>query len=184
MSVVNIIRTEPQARAWSDRMAAADWYQWSRHEAMLRRNPRWNSQQVDSVAAESLRILRKLPDPQVAREFQARGLVVGYVQSGKTANYTALAARAADAGYRLVIVLSGIHESLRTQTQNRLERELTGHQEGGVGQAEVGHEWIGLTRPGEDFREIDVRTLQSPSPFLIVAKKHRQAPEGVQSLLQ
>ncbi len=172
MSVVTVIRTEPETQAWPDRLAAADWYHWSRHEAMLRRNPRWNPQQVDSVAAESLRILRKLPDPRVIREFQARGLVVGYVQSGKTANYTALAARAADAGYRLVIVLSGIHESLRTQTQNRLERELTGHQEGGVGQAELGHEWIGLTRPGEDFREIDVRILQSPSPFLIVAKKH------------
>ena len=172
MSIVKIVRTEPRSQAWPDRIGAADWYHWGRHEAMLRRNPRWDPRQVDSVAAESLRILRKLPDPRVVRAFQGRGLVVGYVQSGKTANYTALAARAADAGYRLVIVLSGIHESLRTQTQNRLERELTGHQDGGVGQAEVGHEWIGLTRPGEDFREIDVRILQSPSPFLVVAKKH------------
>lgn len=184
MSVVNIVRTEPPTQAWPDRIAPGDWYHWARHEAMLRRNPRWNPQQVDSVAAESLRILRKLPDPRVVREFQARGLVVGYVQSGKTANYTALAARAADAGYRLVIVLSGIHESLRTQTQNRLERELTGHQEGGVGPAEIGRDWIGLTSPGEDFREIDVRTLQSPSPFLIVAKKHTKVLEKLDRWLE
>jgi hypothetical protein len=172
VTVVNILRTEPAERAWPDRLGAREWYHWVRHEAMLRSSPRWQPQQVDSVAAESLRILRKLPDPLPSRTFQARGLVVGYVQSGKTANYTALAARAADAGYRIVIVLSGIHESLRTQTQNRLERELTGHQPGGVGQAAVGHEWINLTDPGEDFREIDVRILQSPSPFLVVAKKH------------
>jgi hypothetical protein len=172
VTVVNILRTEPEERAWPDRIDRERWYHWARHEDMLRSNPKWQSQQVDSVAAESLRILRKLPDPLPSRIFQARGLVVGYVQSGKTANYTALAARAADAGYRIVIVLSGIHESLRTQTQNRLERELTGHQSGGVGHAEVGREWIVLTRPGEDFREVDVRILQSPSPFLIVAKKH------------
>lgn len=172
MTVVSILRTEPAERAWPDRLGEGNWYHWARHEAMLRSNTRWQAQQVDSVAAESLRILRKLPDPSPSRAFQARGLVVGYVQSGKTANYTAVAARAADAGYRIVIVLSGIHESLRTQTQNRLERELTGHQPGGVGQAAVGHEWIKLTDPGEDFRDVDVRILQSPSPFLIVAKKH------------
>jgi hypothetical protein len=172
VTVARILRTEPADRAWADRVGTGLWYHWARHEAMLRGSTKWQTQQVDSVAAESLRILRKLPDPNPSRTFQARGLVVGYVQSGKTANYTALAARAVDAGYRIVIVLSGIHESLRTQTQNRLERELTGHQPGGVGQAEVGHEWIALTRPGEDFRDIDVRTLQSPSPFLIVAKKH------------
>jgi hypothetical protein len=53
-----------------------------------------------------------------------KGLVVGYVQSGKTANYTALSAKAFDAGYKIVIVLSGIHNALRRQTQIRLENEL------------------------------------------------------------
>ncbi|MCA9160472.1 MAG: Z1 domain-containing protein, partial [Planctomycetales bacterium] len=113
-----------------------------------------------------------MPDPTRGHDFQGRGLVVGYVQSGKTANYTALAARAADAGYRIVIILSGIHDSLRNQTQNRLERELTGHQEGGVGAADIGHEWVALTTPDTDFKTQDVRILQSPAPFLIVAKKH------------
>jgi hypothetical protein len=52
------------------------------------------------------------------------GLVIGYVQSGKTANYTALAAKAFDAGYSLVIVLTGIHNTLRRQTQIRMNDEL------------------------------------------------------------
>ncbi|RYF54755.1 MAG: hypothetical protein EOO27_22850, partial [Comamonadaceae bacterium] len=171
MTVYSITRTKPAQRSWPDRIPPEGWHHWRRHEVMLRQSDR-ASGQIDSVAAQSLRILRKLPDPVPSRAFQARGLVVGYVQSGKTASYTALAARAADAGYRLVIVLSGIHESLRAQTQNRLERELTGHQEGGVSQADVGQEWIALTRPHEDFQDVDTRLLQSPSPFLVVAKKN------------
>jgi len=58
-------------------------------------------------------------------EYEAyKGLVVGYVQSGKTANYTALTAKAFDAGYELVIVLTGIHNALRRQTQRRMNEEL------------------------------------------------------------
>lgn len=170
MTTIRFLGTEPQAPAWTDRIRATDWYHWPRYEAMLRRNA--SAAQADSVAAESMRILRRIPDPTRGHAFQGRGLVVGYVQSGKTANYTAVAARAADAGYRIVIVLSGIHGSLRTQTQNRLERELTGHQPGGVGEADIGHQWVALTTPADDFREIDIRNLQGPSPFLVVAKKN------------
>ncbi len=172
MKTIRVIGTEPIERRWTDRMRSEDWYHWARHERMLRSKVTWRPDQVDSVAAESLRILRRMPDPKSERPFQARGLVVGYVQSGKTANYTALAARAADAGYRIVIVLSGIHDSLRSQTQNRLERELTGHQDGGVGPSDFGHDWIALTTPDSDFKTQDFRMLQSTAPFLIVSKKH------------
>ena len=172
MRTIRVIGTEPIERRWTDRMHSDDWYHWARHERMLRSKVNWRPDQVDSVAAESLRILRRMPDPKREHPFQARGLVVGYVQSGKTANYTALAARAADAGYRIVIVLSGIHDSLRSQTQNRLERELTGHQAGGVGPSDFGHDWIALTTPDSDFKTQDFRMLQSTAPFLIVAKKH------------
>lgn len=172
MATVRIVGAVPPRQSWTDRLSAESWYHWGRLEALLRADPKWESPQVDSVAAESLRVLRHLNDPLQNTEFQGRGLVVGYVQSGKTANYTAVAARAVDAGYRIVIVLSGIHDSLRNQTQNRLERELTGHQEGGLQRAERGREWISLTTPTEDFKEQDVRILQSPAPFLAVVKKN------------
>jgi hypothetical protein len=87
---------------------------------------------------------------------------VGYVQSGKTANFTALAARASDVGYRLIIVLSGIHDSLREQTQKRLNKELV----------QIGDSWTTLTDYDNDF-------LIPPNPdgfgsggtVLVVAKK-------------
>src|SRR5439155_6123792 len=58
------------------------------------------------------------------------GLVVGYIQSGKTANMAALMAKAADAGYKIIIVFAGILNTLRQQTQLRFDQELTGGDQG------------------------------------------------------
>lgn len=149
---------KPRLRLWTD---GTVWTNWARHEAYLRSLPKWKPHQVDSLAEESLRILSKTT-PVGRSEFQCRGLVVGYVQSGKTANYTAVAARAADVGYRLVIVLSGIHDSLRNQTQSRLASELV----------DVGVNWTTLTDAASDFREPAVADgFGAAGTVLIVAKK-------------
>jgi hypothetical protein len=81
---------------------------------------------INSIDFETEEILRNMEDP-LRKYFDSRGLVVGFVQSGKTANFTALISKAADAGYRFVIVFAGIHDELRQQTQIRIDRELTGH---------------------------------------------------------
>ena len=57
-----------------------------------------------------------------------RGLVAGEVQSGKTANYTGFICKAADAGYKIVIVLAGLHNNLRSQTQMRLDEGFLGYE--------------------------------------------------------
>lgn len=172
MGTVRIIGALPQKRNWTDRLSSDSWQYWKRLEALLRSDPKWEQPQVDSVSAESLRVLQYLPDPKADPPFQGRGLVVGYVQSGKTANYTAVAARAVDAGYRMVIVLSGIHDSLRNQTQNRLERELTGNQNNHLREPDACREWVTLTTPTEDFKEQGGNILKSAGPFLAVVKKN------------
>ena len=172
MAVVQVVGTVPLRPSWTDRLGPATWYHWDRLEAVLQEERQWPEHQVASVASESLRVLRHMPDPVGAGPFQGRGLVVGYVQSGKTASYTAVAARAADAGYRIIVVLSGIHDALRNQTQRRLEQELTRHHVPGAAHAAHGCEWILLTTATEDFKEPDVRILQAPAPFLAVIKKH------------
>ena len=63
-----------------------------------------------------------LSDPHSPGSHARLGL--GFVQSGKTANFTATIAKAADAGYRIFIVLSGVHNSLRRQTQLRIDEQL------------------------------------------------------------
>jgi hypothetical protein len=90
------------------------------------------------------------------------------VQSGKTANYTAVAARAVDAGYRLIIVLSGIHDALRNQTQVRLERELVGLSEGSW----EAPGWTLLTGRDGDFVLTDPAILYRNGAFLAVIKKN------------
>jgi hypothetical protein len=72
------------------------------------------------------RILDLLRDPKDDSAWDRRGLIVGDVQSGKTANYTGLICKAIDAGYKLVIVLAGAHNNLRSQTQIRLDEGVLG----------------------------------------------------------
>ena len=74
----------------------------------------------------STKVVAHLPNPHGHEEYHCRGLVLGYVQSGKTTNFTAVIAKAADAGYRFFIVLSGIHNALRQQTQDRLNDAALG----------------------------------------------------------
>lgn len=71
-------------------------------------------------------VLKRLEDPSRSGAWDRRGLVVGQVQSGKTSNYTGLICKAADAGYRLIVVLAGLHDSLRAQTQGRLDEGFLG----------------------------------------------------------
>jgi hypothetical protein len=97
------------------------------------------------------RVVSLLEHPATA-EFRTKGLVLGHVQSGKTTNYTGVIAKAADRGYRLVIVLAGIHNELRRQTQNRLISQLVEPNP---------TLWHQLTDPDKDFRP----TANAPSYF-------------------
>jgi Z1 domain len=99
------------------------------------------SEVVDEIDKSSTKVVAHLADPHV-KNLKKRGLVVGYVQSGKTANYTAVMAKAADAGYQLFIVLSGLHNNLRRQTQVRLTNDL------------VDHDWTPLTSDTKDFGNV------------------------------
>ncbi|MET9405537.1 Z1 domain-containing protein [Streptomyces sp. NPDC002935] len=78
---------------------------------------------IRSLDEASTRIVSLLNHPK-EKAFSTRGLVVGYVQSGKTTNFTSVVAKAADRGYKLFIVLAGIHNGLRRQTQARLVQQL------------------------------------------------------------
>ncbi len=81
---------------------------------------------VNSLDYETDQIIKKFPKPENLESFSKKGLVVGYVQSGKTANFTHLISKAASIGYRFVIVLAGMTDTLRLQTQFRLDKELIG----------------------------------------------------------
>ncbi|MEU4692406.1 Z1 domain-containing protein [Actinoplanes sp. NPDC023714] len=111
---------------WYDkaRPTASDFY-WSHYERYLVEEQGWPGPSVEVLDSNTTDVVRRLADP--TKEAQpSKGLVVGYVQSGKTANFTGVIAKAIDAGYRLIIVMTGTIELLRSQTQRRLDRELVG----------------------------------------------------------
>ena len=124
----------------------------------------WEEQDLHDLDDASTKVVSLLEHSGTG-EFETKGMVLGYVQSGKTTNFTSVIAKAADAGYRLFIVLSGIHNGLRQQTQARLDQQL-------VAPTPLG--WIALTDLNQDFRpNVNVNAfLAGEQKVLCVVKKN------------
>lgn len=112
--------------AWvQDRLGSTDWVQWDAYAQLLLNQGR-SPLVVDKLDQSLNLILDHLGDPKVLGAWKRRGLVIGDVQSGKTGTYIGLMDKAADAGYRIFVVLTGNTESLRQQTQSRIDEGLLG----------------------------------------------------------
>jgi len=138
---------------------------WPRLKDYLLNDKEWPEDTVNKIDEETTKIMALIERPgQISIE--TKGLVVGYVQSGKTANFTALIAKATDAGYRWVIVLSGITNSLRKQTQERLKKELVDLSPA---------DWLTLTNLDQDFPKLkraadSILTNQAQTVLAVVKK--------------
>lgn len=103
---------------------ALKWKFWHRYE--LYQKPKMAAPTLNQLDNLTNDILDRLPYPKTPGPWDRRGMVVGQVQSGKTGNYIGLINKAADAGYKFIIVLAGLHDSLRTQTQIRVDAGFLG----------------------------------------------------------
>ena len=139
---------------------------WPSLRSILEADPGWSSEDVESLNDASNRIVSLLHPPGAGR-IDTRGLALGHVQAGKTTNYTAVISKAADAGYKLFIVLSGVTNSLRRQTQRRLEEQLVTPNDA---------HWGALTSVDADFRYFGnpnfFLTDKSEQKVLCVVKKN------------
>jgi len=163
---------------WLSDIDRSNWYYWPALRKYLLGTKNWPKDTVNSLDDASDLVLSKLRPPS-DKEFDVRGLVLGYVQSGKTANFTAVIAKAADVGYRLVVVFSGVDNGLRKQTQIRLNKELTGYAHnppGVVRLPPVGKQWHQYTTDAlnGDFNpgQANHAALQGSQPVLLVVKKN------------
>jgi hypothetical protein len=146
---------------------------------------------IDATDEVTDRVLDRLGDPRNLSPWSRRGMVVGHVQSGKTANYTGLICKAADAGYRLILVIAGIHNNLRNQTQARIDEGFIGRDTGrlahanraqrqkiiGVGQFDQREFPVSLTNTLRDFNKATATTNTSQIgqynvPVVLVIKKN------------
>ena len=105
---------------WSSKQKIkAGGYYWNRYKSFLQED--LPSEVITNLDDDTDAIMNQLGDPS-SDSFRVQGMVVGNVQSGKTANYSALIAKAADAGYKFIVVIAGTINNLRNQTQKILKR--------------------------------------------------------------
>ena len=112
--------------AWLTAARADGWRYWPRYRQML--DEKWAAPAIEALDEVTDDILGRLEDPKRPGSWDRRGLVVGHVQSGKTSNYCGLINKAADAGYKVIVVLAGLHKNLRSQTQMRLDEGFLGYE--------------------------------------------------------
>lgn len=105
-----------------------DGFYWERYKKYLRDKKHWSREIIDRLHKTTNDIMDDLGDPNSTEPFQRRGLLLGDVQSGKTSTYTAICNKAVDANYKVIIVLAGMMENLRIQTQERLDAEFVGNE--------------------------------------------------------
>lgn len=145
----------------------------------------WPPRMIQSLSDVTSRILGHLQDPlSEGTTWNRRGLVIGHVQSGKTANYTGLIARAADSGYKFIVVIAGIHNNLRKQTQERIDEAFIGRSSDpsdrrsiGVGLAPDYPHPATLTNIKEDFNKKTAeksgwKINDFSKPIILVIKKN------------
>lgn len=121
-----IERSERRLPWLREKKTSISWRFWNRYREYLEVEKNFSLEVVNKLDNLTDDILDSLFDPHRKIEIDKKGLVVGQVQSGKTANYTGLICKAADSGFKLIIVLAGIHNNLRSQTQLRLDEGFLG----------------------------------------------------------
>jgi hypothetical protein len=152
---------------WLTEADRSKWRFWPRLNDYLRRIDRLPPSVLQELDFSTDQSLERLESPDRSGRWDRRGLVVGHVQSGKTTHYTALTAKALDAGYEIIIILAGTHNSLRSQTHERLDRHLIGRDSAALvealrsGATNVTIGWIGV---GDDDRKLG----KPPLPFTIL----------------
>ena len=117
---------DPDFEKWlDDHRSQIEFYFWERYQRLLGEQG-FSGQVLATLDRVTDRTLGLLENPVKEGKWDRRGMVVGHVQSGKTANYIGLISKAADAGYEVIIIIAGIHNNLRSQTQARIDEGFIG----------------------------------------------------------
>lgn len=157
-------------------------YYWPRYKAHLQ-SKNFSEKGISVLEENTLpKLMSYIGNPNESSAFSIRGLVVGDVQSGKTSNYLGLITKAADAGYKVIFLLTGTIESLRRQTQKRVEEGFIGYDSVNAEDVGVGrgiHTPKAFTSRDNDFtgkndQNTTYRINDNPSepPMIFVIKKN------------
>ena len=174
---------------------------WDRYNRYLVNDVKLPLKVINKIEEASEDIMDVLGDPQSSTSFQRRGLVIGSVQSGKTSNYTALINKAADCGYKVIILLTGTIEKLRKQTQGRIDEGFVGadsryfienkkpnkkNERLGVGKYNKNINVASFTTTEKDFdsKGLNVKLSSVTDPVIFVIKKNKSILEKLYKWLK
>lgn len=171
----------------------SDQYYWKRYYNFL--STKLTPEVLKVLDDDTDVVMNYIGDPS-QDNFNIYGMVVGHVQSGKTSNYSALIDKAADAGYKFIVVIAGSMNNLRNQTQNRMYEAFIGVKNGqqiGVGKYNSIQSLvpISLTNDTDDFKKDYADNIKHTlnfenisTPILLVIKKESNVLESVESWLK
>ena len=174
---------------------------WKRYEDYLRDDKDFDESTIQVIKRSTEEILGYCanPNPQIGDAKKRKGLVVGDVQSGKTANYMALINMACDYDYKLIIILAGLTDSLRMQTQERVDEGFIGATSNTIGSTNIKYIGVGtqrneryavtLTNLDNDFKRESMSALNNTTadynkPVVLVVKKNKSTLENVRDWLK
>jgi Z1 domain len=203
MDLGETLTSEDEHEPWlAARRASIEPFYWTRYRELLLRSG-WSPLVAGTLDRSTDDLLDLLGDPSLETPWERRGLVMGDVQSGKTASYAALIAKAADAGYRMIILLTGTLENVRRQTQDRLDNGFIGFDSRdflggaqlhhkrriGVGLIDGRRDGIVFTSRDHDFRKnaasaLNISLSAVNEPVLVVTKKNKGVLERLASWLR
>jgi hypothetical protein len=162
--------------------AGINWLFWDRYRRYLedvKLMPRQVVWRLDDITD---RVLGKLENPKRDGKWRRYGLVVGQVQSGKTGNYIGLTCKAADAGYKLIVVLAGIDNGLRSQTQLRVDEGFIGfdtqYQQRYDEERQSSYIGVGILRGESRLKVASLTTSAEKGDFGREAAKKTNIPVG------
>lgn len=168
-----------------------------RYKNYLLKNTDMPNKVVSEIFNSTDKILECMANPLQNDGFKKKGLVVGHVQSGKTANYIALINKAADVGYKLIILIAGVHNNLRTQTQKRVNEGFIGfdslkRESLGVGiglDGDITKRPISFTNTESDFKKTILKQqtfdpINSNVPVILVIKKNSSTLKNILGWLE
>ena len=122
----SVLQSDQGHVEWLSQVDRSEWRLWKRLKHYLQHGIRLPPNVLAELERSTDKVLEQLENPHREGRWDRRGMVVGHVQSGKTTHYTSLACKALDAGYRVVIVIAGMHDNLRSQTQFRVDQYVLG----------------------------------------------------------
>lgn len=148
---------------WYSNKEIEDPFFWNRYRKYLIEKSSIDTKSINLMDMTTLpEIMNCLSNPKgkFERKKLRKGLIIGDVQSGKTATYIGMITKAADAGYKVVILLAGITESLRQQTQERVDEGIIGYTQKKIGKVEKKGK-VGVGLDNQPMRATSFTTCES-----------------------